>query len=356
MTNQPLSVACLGAGYFSRFHYDAWRRLSHVQLVGSADIDVDRAASTGLPAYASLESMLQSVVPDILDVITTPATHLDSIAKALQAGVKTIICQKPFCSSLDEAQSAIDLADAAGALLIVHENFRFQPWYRCMAQAIKDGRVGAVQQFVFRLRPGDGQGADAYLERQPYFRQMPRLLIHETGVHFVDVFRYLLGMPDAVYADLRRINPAIKGEDAGFFIFDYDNGCRAVFDGNRHLDHAAENLRTTLGEALLEGDQGSLSLTGDGTVKYRKFGARESEILLPALGWQSFGGDCVQALQRHVVAGLLTGSPIENQARDYIAVMQLEEAIYCAAAEHRKQEVKSFVRQRKTHITDKASR
>lgn len=344
MKHVPVRVACLGAGYFSRFHYDAWRRLENVELIGSADIALDRASSTGLPAFVSLDSMLQAVKPDILDIITTPTTHLEAIRQAVDAGVKTIICQKPFCSSLEEARSAIALAEVAGALLIVHENFRFQPWYRCMAQAIERGLVGIVQQFVFRLRPGDGQGADAYLERQPYFREMPRLLIHETGVHFVDVFRYLLGMPDAVYADLRRINPKIKGEDAGFFIFEYANGCRATFDGNRHLDHSAENLRMTMGEALLEGDRGTLSLTGDGTVKYRKFGSRESETLLPALGWQSFGGDCVLALQRHVVTGLLTGSLIENQARDYIAVMQLEEAIYRAAAEHRKLEVTSFVR------------
>ena len=196
MTHEPVRVACLGAGYFSRFHYDAWRRMNEVELVGSADIAIDRAASTGLPAFASLESLLDTVIPDVLDIITTPCTHLDAIKKALHAGVKTIICQKPFCRSLEEACEAVALAEQAQALLIIHENFRFQPWYRCMAQAIEDGLVGTVQQFVFRLRPGDGQGADAYLERQPYFREMPRLLIRETGVHFADVFRYLLGMPD----------------------------------------------------------------------------------------------------------------------------------------------------------------
>lgn len=172
---------------------------------------------------------------------------------------------------------------------------------------------------------------------------MPRLLIHETGVHFADVFCYLLGTPDGVYADLRRINPTIKGEDAGYFIFEYANGCRAIFDANRHLDHAAENLRMTMGEALLEGDRGSLSLTGDGAVKYRKFGSRELTTLLPDSGSQSFGGDCVLALQNHVVTGLLTGSLIENQARDYIDVMNLEEIIYRSAAEHWKYKVETFV-------------
>lgn len=98
-----------------------------------------------------------------------------------------------------------------------------------------------------------------------------------------------------------------------------------------------------MGEALLEGDRGSLSLTGDGAVKYRKFGSREITTLLPDSGSQSFGGDCVLALQNHVVTGLLTGSLIENQARDYIDVMNLEEIIYRSAAEHWKYKVETFV-------------
>ncbi len=339
MPSSPIKVACLGAGYFSRFHYEAWRRIADVELVGAADLALDRAASTGLPAFSDLASMLQTVKPDVLDIITKPPTHLEAIREALAAGIKYIICQKPLCNSLEEVRIAIDLAEQADATLVVHENFRFQPWFRCMARAVDDGLVGKVHQFTFRLRPGDGQGADAYLDRQPYFREMPRLLIHETGVHFIDVFRYILGMPRAVYADLRRLNSSIAGEDAGFFIFEYDNGCRAMFDGNRHLDHAAENTRVTMGEALLEGDKGSLSLTGDGTVTFRSFGARELQTLLPGMGWQGFGGDCVHALQCHVVQGLLTGSLIENQAKDYIHVIELEEAVYRAAEEHRKQEL-----------------
>ncbi len=188
---------------------------------------------------------------------------------------------------------------------------------------------------TFRLRPGDGQGPDAYLDRQPYFRTMPRLLIHETAVHWIDTFRFLLGDPIAVYADLRRCNPVIAGEDAGYVLFEHPGGVRSLFDGNRLLDHAADNPRRTMGEALLEGTQGTLTLTGDGAVAWRGFGARSAETLLgpdpdPAPG---FGGDCVHHLQSHVVAGLLDGAPLENTAADYLAVLRIEAAIYRVVAE-----------------------
>jgi len=325
---ETLRVACLGAGYFAQFHYDAWRRCGRVRLVGACDSDSGKARATGLTTFSELKCMLKMANPDVLDIITPPQSHFEAIRQAVDWGVKAIICQKPFCTSLAEAESATEIAEAAGVIVVIHENFRFQPWYRVLRQALVTGLIGDVLQLTFRLRTGDGQGPRAYLDRQPYFQDMPKLLIHETGVHWIDTFRYLLGEPQAVYADLRKLNPVIKGEDAGYFVFDYDNGVRALFDGNRLLDLAAENCRTTLGEGLVEGTRGTLSLTGDGAVRLRHFGDRDDSVLLAAQDWSGFGGDCVKNLISHVVDGLLDGKPLENEARDYLKVIAIEQAIY----------------------------
>ena len=133
-------------------------------------------------------------------------------------------------------------------------------------------------------------------------------------------------------ADLRKLNPAIAGEDAGYILFDHPNGVRALFDGNRHLDHEADNLRRTMGEAWIEGTGGTLELKGDGSVWLRAFGAQESRCILAADTWDGFGGDCVHALQSHVVAGILDDAPLENTALDYLTVEIVEAAIYASAA------------------------
>jgi len=138
---------------------------------------------------------------------------------------------------------------------------------------------------------------------------------------------------------LRRLNSAIVGEDAGYVLFDFCGGVRALFDGNRHLDHAAENHRMTLGEAMVEGTGGTLMLSGDGAVRHRAFGAIEGKTLLAARDWPGFAGDCVHALQDHVLKGLLHGSPLQNTAADYFGVMIIEQAIYRSAHEWRKVEI-----------------
>lgn len=327
-----IRVAGLGAGYFSRFHYDSWQRLPQTDLVAVCDQDLARARAMGVTAYDDLRAMLRATTPDLLDIIVPPVAQAQAIRTALAEGVPAMICQKPFCTSLNEARAIAQEVAAAGALLVIHENFRFQPWYRAIKAQVAAGAIGELHQITFRLRPGDGQGPRAYLDRQPYFQAMPRFLVHETAVHWIDTFRYLLGPPDAVYADLRRLNPAVAGEDAGHILFDFPNGRRALFDGNRHLDHAADNPRSTMGEALVEGTEGSLTLTGDGAVHLRRFGQQGAAEILPPDTSGSFGGDCVHALQSHVTACLQTGATPENTVDAYLPVIRIEEAIYASAA------------------------
>lgn len=324
-------VACLGAGFFSQFHHDGWRRLQDAQLIGVADHDLGKATATGHPAFNDLQQMLETTQPDILDVIVPPTAHADAISVAVKFDLKLIICQKPFCTSLTEARAMTALAKANGIHLIVHENFRFQPWFRTIKLAIQDGVVGEPMQATFRLRPGDGQGPNAYLERQPYFQTMPRFMIHETGVHYVDTFRFLFGNPTALYADLRKVNKVIAGEDAGFVTFDHPGGVRSLLDGNRNLDHGAANTRCTMGEGLFEGTHGTLTLLGDGSVQFRRFGSLiQKEILLPDKSG-TFGGDCTFRLQEHVINALLGNGTLENEAEDYLNVIQIENAIYDSA-------------------------
>lgn len=335
----PIRVAGVGAGYFSAFHYDAWVRNPDAELVGIADRDRGKAEAMadrndGVPVFDDFDDMLDTARPDLVDIIAPPPAHFELIDKASARGLP-VICQKPFCGTLAEARKAVMLAKERGTLIVVHENFRFQPWYRKIAELLREGACGDLYQLTFRLRPGDGQGPGAYLDRQPYFQSMERFLVHETAVHWIDTFRFLLGEPNWVFADLRKLNPAIKGEDAGVFIYGYQDGRRALFDGNRLSDHPAENRRRTMGECLIEGSRAAIRLDGDGRLWQRSFDANEWEEIAYPYHAEGFGGDCVYFLQKHATDHLLHGTPVENEAIKYLQNQVIEEAVYCSAAEGR---------------------
>ena len=332
-----LHIATIGAGYFSQFHHDAWTRIESVALV--AVCDADRAKAEGFAkqfaiprVYDDAATMLDAERPDLLDIVSPPPSHLALIRLAAARGVN-VICQKPFCLSLVEAQAAVAEAESAGIQLVVHDNFRFQPWYGEIKRRLDERALGDVYQACFRLRPGDGQGARAYLDRQPYFQTMQRFLIHETAIHFIDTFRFLFGDMRSVFADLRRLNPVIAGEDAGLVLFEHAGGVRSVFDGNRLVDHVAENRRLTMGEMLVEGSAGVIRLDGDGRLFERAHGSNDETEIRYAWSQSGFGGDSVRRLQEHVVEALRTGRPPANSGRDYLANLAVEEAIYASAQE-----------------------
>ncbi len=323
-------VAMVGAGYFAQFQLEGWRACG-VDLVGLCDTDLERALALGRrfdlsPCYSDAEAMIDATQPTLLDVVLPPVAQAAVVHMALQRGIATI-CQKPFGTDLVQAHVMAARAAECKTMLAVHENFRFTPWFRECRRLIDAGFFGRLHGISFRLRPGDGQGPGAYLDRQPYFQTMPQLLVRETAVHFIDTFRYLMGDVLAVTARLRRLNPAIAAEDAGLILFEFGDDRCGLFDGNRLNDHVAANPRLTMGEMWLEGERGVLRLDGNASLWWKPHHGAESEHVYAHDAPGAFGGACT-VLQAHVLAHLREGTVLENGAHDYLANLHVQAAIY----------------------------
>jgi len=136
----------------------------------------------------------------------------------------------------------VEHADKAGIRFMVYENWRFQPSCRQIKRLLNDGAIGEkIHVMVFRSRMGDGWGRDAYLNRQPYFRDYPRLLVYENGVHFIDTYRYLAGEIERVYAVLKKLNPVISGDCCYFAQRHFID---RLIDGKPFETNGTEYLRT----------------------------------------------------------------------------------------------------------------
>lgn len=332
-----MKVAVVGTGYFSQFHLEGWSGLPQLQLVGLCDLDLAKASILAAQygqlgvtqVFTDVAQMLDATHPDLVDVVVPPAAQAPVLKEVIVRKIP-VICQKPFGVDYAQAVAFTELAEAAQVPLIVHENFRFMPWYREAKRLIDAGQFGTLHNVSFRLRTGDGQGPNAYLDRQPYFQAMPRLLVLETAIHYIDTFRYLMGEVSAVYAKLRRLNPVIAGEDAALITFEFANGAAGLFDGNRLNDHVATNPRRTLGEMWLEGSAGVLRLDGDAQLWWKPQHGDEKLHAYDSGSTKAFGGGACGWLQAHVVHALVTNSPIENTARDYLQNLRIQEAVYAS--------------------------
>ncbi len=341
-----LRVAVAGAGYFTQFQLDGWKRMPGIELAAICNRDQAKARALAerfdIPrVYGDVAEMIEREKPGLLDIVTPPVTHREYVELASRHGIPTI-CQKPFGRTHAEASDLVAIAKGAGIPLAVHENFRFMPHFREMKRLLDAGRLGAVHSIAFRLRPGDGQGPRAYLERQPYFQGMKRFLVFETAIHLIDTFRYLMGEVTAVTARLRKVNPVIAGEDAGYIVFEFEGGATGLFDGNRLNDHVARNPRRTMGECWLEGSAGVLRLDGDARLWWKPHQQAQVEHAYDKGRDDTFGGGACDALQAHVVRHLRDGAPLENSGADYLANMLIQEAVYASSAQGRRIDLSVF--------------
>jgi D-apiose dehydrogenase len=324
----------VGTGYFSQFHFDAWYRVPGVEIVAVCSRDDSQAYQLalqfGIPKlYADVATMLDAEQPDFVDIITPPESHAEIARLAGDRGIH-IICQKPLTPGFDEARAIVADAARAGVRFMVHDNFRFQPWHREIKSLLGKGTIGSLQSIACRTRMGDGWSENAYLDRQPYFREMKRFLIFETGVHFIDVYRYLGGEITSVFAKLRCLNTAIAGEDSGIVFFDFANGATGLWDASRYHESAVANPRYTFGDFWVDGTEGSLRLDGAGEIYLHRLGEPETIHSYPH-SLNGFAGDCVHAALSHFIERLRDGAAFETEGFDYLRTLAVQEAVYESA-------------------------
>jgi predicted dehydrogenase len=329
-----LKGAAMGAGYFSRFQYEAWTRIPEVEMAAIYNRTEDKArammAQYGVPRYyGDWRDMIDRERPDFVDIITPPETHEEMCAYAASRGVH-IVCQKPLAPDFETSRRIVETARAAGVRFMVHENWRWQPWYRKIKEIQQSGTLGEFTHIHFLMRMGDGWGENAYLDRQPFFRDYPRLLVYETGVHFIDTFRYLLGEVSDVYAHLRRLNPVIRGEETGQIFFRFKNGSTAVWDANRYNEVESPSPRYTFGQMRIDAMAGHITLDTESKIRMKRLGEPGVDIEYPHEN-VNFAADCVYSLQRHFADCMLSGGQFESTGEDYLKTLRVVDAVYESA-------------------------
>ncbi len=328
MSVEPLKGVMIGAGYFAQFQAEAWRRVEGAQIVAVADASPGRAEEFSerwlIPrAYYNITEMLERERPDFVDIVTGPDSHLELVRLAAHRGAH-VICQKPMAPSRDECVAMINECAAAKVRLFIHENWRWQPWYREIKRMLDLGAVGGPFYAGFVMRNSDGRGAEPY-QLQPYFREMERLLVYEMVVHFLDTFRFLFGEIKNVYCQMGRVNPAIKGEDYTLIQIGFENGACGMIDANRVSGPARRDPISE--ELIVEGDRGKIRLARDRRIWLDEYGEAE-KALDHAFPVEGYRGDSVCATQRHFISCLRTGGRCESEGDDYLKTVDAVFACY----------------------------
>ncbi len=173
----------VGAGSISARHIKGWQDHPDVDLVAIADISGDfarsRAEEFDIPnIYTDYQKMFETEQPDLVSICTWMITHVEIGVAAAKAGVKGILCEKPFAGSLEEIDRILKAARENGARIALGHHGRFSPTTVEARRLISEGAIGAPA--LFHRQFGGG--------------------LFNNGSHAVDAVRYLLGDPNPVWA------------------------------------------------------------------------------------------------------------------------------------------------------------
>ena len=143
--------------------------------------------------YDDYQRMLDEVRPDIVCIATRQTHHCDQIVRGVAAGVRGILCDKPFVTTLAEADAALGACRGAGVAIAYGTEWRWSEEYRWLARRVRDGAVGTVQAILAH--------------------GLPNLVFH--GCHWYDIALMLVGDPEPLWVSGRVDEVGAQEPDEG---------------------------------------------------------------------------------------------------------------------------------------------
>jgi predicted dehydrogenase len=338
-TEPPLRGALIGCGFVSKFHLAGWSRVPDARLVALCDMNRERLENAarqvaGVKTYTSAAELLANEADlDFVEICTHAESHRELVSLAVSRGLD-ILCQKPAALERADLCAMIDACSAAGVRLMIHENWRYRPWYRAMRAAIESGVIG--RPIRLRLAHRDTRAIrPAGFVDQPYLAVMPRLILMDMGCHLIDTARYVMGEIETVSATTGRFGEGNAGEDVAMLAVSFAGGALGWLDFSwcAFPDHGRPEW--ALNESVVEGSAANLRLLTDGSLELiDPTGRRERRPVTLPRGDEVYV-DGYAATQRHFIEGLLSGAVHETSGSDNLKTMDVVWAAYRSAEQGR---------------------
>ena len=282
-TKNKLNVALLGAGGIAGVHVQGI--LAHkdkLECVALCDVSDDaltlRAAQLGNdPArYHDWNTLLEEQTDLDAVVIALPhQLHAPAILAAAEAG-KHILCEKPMCTTLEEADEILAAVKRSGVTYMSAHNQLFTPVVREAKRLLDDGLIGQLRWLRTQDCFVSGATSMRGTWRGSVASQGGGELI-DTGYHPSYLLLYLAGAPLAeVRGSMSRFHMQIEGEDTASVQVRFENGVlgEVLTSWAMPLPYGTHKLH-------LVGDKGEL-FGSDNVLYYRpsRF-AEPAERILP---------------------------------------------------------------------------
>lgn len=269
---EPIRIAVIGVGNMGQHHTRILSLLKDVELVGVADINVERGLDTASKYRVKFFEDYRDLLPhvDAVCVAVPTRLHYSVGMTCLQAG-KHVLIEKPIAASIAEAESLVNAAAESHCILQVGHIERFNPAFQELHKVLKTEELLALE--AHRMSPYSDRANDVSV-------------VLDLMIHDIDLMLELAGAPV-----VKLTASGSRASDSGYLdyvtaILGFANGIVATLTASkvthRKIRRIAAHCKNSLTEAdflnneiLIHRQTTANYLTDYGQVLYRQDGLIE---------------------------------------------------------------------------------
>ena len=315
-------MGVIGFGEWGPNHVRNFSSLPGVKVVGVADARQERLQAAaqqfeGLHTCSSHRELIDTFELQAVVIATPTSTHAPIIRDALDAGLH-VLCEKPVCSTVEDARDIAARADESGRVVMVGHVFLFNSGIRKLRNLIETNELGTVRYLTAR-RTNLGPIRDDVNAAW------------DLASHDISIMNFLLNAHPAQVSAVGQGYLDRPLQDVAFLTLTYPDGILA----NVHvswLDPVKVREITAVGTAKMVvwndlSSLGPIQIFDKGVVRGRRYSdfgdfqllARQGDVTIPHVPME----EPLRAQARQFVSDLSSGSCSISDARFGLGVVKV---------------------------------
>lgn len=254
-----INIGIIGTGFGAKVHIPGFQKLSGVKIMAIAGKNKNEtklvAEQHNIPlTYSHWRDLVKNPKIQAVSIATPPFLHFLIIQEALKQK-KAILCEKPFCTTVQQAGLLEKVAKKNKITNAVDFEFRYVPHFQKLKKQLEKKSIGKINYCKIVWITGGRANKNFPLNWMNYKKLGGGVLLN-YGSHVIDYLEWLLGPISSVSADLKIIKKNKETATA-------DDFCQFF-----SLLQNGVPTQVTLSNVLYGGEGHTLEIYGDkGTLK-----------------------------------------------------------------------------------------
>jgi predicted dehydrogenase len=234
IAHEPLTVACIGMGWWSDVLADAIKRSGKLRIAACYSRSDEKreafAGKYGCRAATHYEAILNDNSIEAIINTTPNNVHLETTCAAARAG-KHVFLDKPIANTVADGRTIATVCRNAGVVLAIGYQRRRESQFRWIRERIDGGTFGKLinaEANISRDRVGKiDLGSWRYTADD-----MPGGVMLQIGIHYIDVLEYLIGSVKAVSGMVAQLVLPGDNPDVASLMMEHENGALSTVNAS----------------------------------------------------------------------------------------------------------------------------